>query len=200
MTFTASSYDTEMPVARPASVGQAVCTRRAASGIMSVMTDLTRRRKFAMLLKRRPGVIRALYPFYQLTRPRFTMGVVGVVFDAQVRVLLAEHVYHPLVPWSIPGGGVNGGEDPAVAVMREYLEELAMPVTVQQPLLVERTYFRHVDVAFLCTSNAQPVVSSGEILDARWFSRDSLPPVTQFQYRALMRAYDVVERDQRQST
>jgi ADP-ribose pyrophosphatase YjhB (NUDIX family) len=166
---------------------------------MFVMTDLTRRRRFARLLQRTPAVIRALYPFYQLTRPRFTMGVVGVVFDAQYRVLLAEHVYHPLVPWSIPGGGVDGGEDPAVAVMREYLEELAMPVQVVRPLLIERTYFRHIDVAFLCTSDARPVVSSSEILDARWFEREGLPQITQFQFRALMCAYEAVGRRQRQT-
>jgi ADP-ribose pyrophosphatase YjhB (NUDIX family) len=128
------------------------------------------------------------------------MGVVGVLFDAQGRVLLAEHVYHPLVPWSIPGGGVNTGEDPSLAVMREYLEELAMPVTVLEPLLIERTYFRHIDIAFLCQSNAQPVVSSTELLDAQWFARDALPPVTQFQSRALMRAYALMERESRLST
>jgi ADP-ribose pyrophosphatase YjhB (NUDIX family) len=164
---------------------------------MTGMTDLTRRRRFARLLQRRPGVIRALYPFYQLTRPRFSMGVVGVVFDAQHRILMAEHVYHPLLPWSVPGGGVNSNEDPSVAVMREFQEELAMPVQVLQLLIVEKTHFRHVDVAFLCQSNAQPIVSSAELLDAQWFARDALPPMTQFQYRAVMRAYALLDREPR---
>lgn len=122
------------------------------------------------------------------------MGVVGVLFDDAQRVLLAEHVYHPKVPWSIPGGGVGRGEDPAVALMREYQEELAMSVTVVTPLTVERTYLGHVDIAFLCTSDAEPTVSSDEILAAQWFTRDALPPVTPFQSRALQRAYSIVDQ------
>lgn len=178
-------------------VGQATCTPCPPSGIMTDMTNLTRRRRFARLLQRRPGVIKALYPFYQLTRARFSMGVAGVLFDAHGRILLAEHVYHPMVPWGIPGGGVNGGEDPAIAIMREFFEELAMPIQVLEPLLVEKTYFRHVDVAFLCHSNAEPVVSTSELLDAKWFARDELPQLTQFQYRAVMRAYTLVEIEPR---
>jgi 8-oxo-dGTP diphosphatase len=164
---------------------------------MSFMTNDTRRRRFARLLQRRPGVIKALYPFYQLTRARFSMGVSGVVFDAQGRLLLAEHVYHPLVPWGIPGGSVDTGEDPAVALTREFHEELAMTVEVGAPLLVEQTHFRHVDVAFMCQSNTTPRVSSGEILDVQWFAREALPQLTNFQYRAVMRAYSLFDREPR---
>jgi ADP-ribose pyrophosphatase YjhB (NUDIX family) len=125
------------------------------------------------------------------------MGVSGVVFDAQGRLLLAEHVYHPLVPWGIPGGSVDTGEDPAVALTREFHEELAMTVEVGAPLLVEQTHFRHVDVAFMCQSNTTPRVSSGEILDVQWFAREALPQLTNFQYRAVMRAYSLFDREPR---
>ena len=164
---------------------------------MAGMADYSRRRRFARMLQRQPGVIKALYPFYQMTRARFTMGVAGVVFDAQGRLLLAEHVYHPLIPWGIPGGSVNTGEDPAVALAREFFEELAMRVQVMEPLLVEQTHFRHVDVAFMCQSDTVPRVSSAELLDAQWFTRDGLPSLTNFQYRAVMRAYTLVDREPR---
>ena len=177
--------------------GQAACTAGVASCIMASMTNYSRRRRFARLLQRQPGVIKALYPFYQMTRARFSMGVSGVVFDTQGRVLMAEHVYHPLVPWGIPGGSVDTGEDPAVALAREFYEELAMRVQVLEPLLVEQTHFRHVDVAFLCRSDTEPIVSSAELLDAQWFARDALPKMTNFQYRALMRAYTLFDREPR---
>lgn len=164
---------------------------------MADMTDYSRRRRFAQLLQRQPGVIKALYPFYQMTRARFTMGVAGVIFDAQGRLLLAEHVYHPLIPWGIPGGSVDTGEDPAVALAREFFEELAMRVQVMEPLLVEQTHFRHVDVAFMCQSDSVPHVSSAELLDAQWFTRDALPSLTNFQYRAVMRAYTLFDREPR---
>lgn len=164
---------------------------------MADMADYSRRRRFAQLLQRQPGVIKALYPFYQMTRARFSMGVAGVVFDAESRLLLAEHVYHPLVPWGIPGGSVDRGEDPAAALAREFFEELAMRVEVTEPLLVEQTHFRHVDVAFMCRSDSVPRVSSAELLDAQWFAREALPSLTNFQYRAVMRAYALFNREPR---
>ncbi|MBK8135413.1 MAG: NUDIX hydrolase [Chloroflexi bacterium] len=125
------------------------------------------------------------------------MGVVGIILDPTDRVLLAEHVYHPLVPWGVPGGAVGRGEDPATALAREFQEELAMTVEILDPLLVERTYFGHVDIAYLCRTTSVPVVSSPELLSARWFSRVELPPVTKFQFRALTRAYTRVNAETR---
>lgn len=178
-------------------VGEAGCTWPGPSGIIAAMNALHRRRRFAALLKRSPGLIRVLYPLYQVTRPRFSMGVIGIVFDTFGRVLLAEHVFHPIVPWGIPGGGVGSGEDPADAVKREYFEELGMTISVVQPVLIEKTYFRHIDVAFMCVSTDPPIVSTSELLDAQWFPRENLPPITKFQYRALMNAYDIAERQPR---
>lgn len=156
---------------------------------MRAMTDLTYSRRIAGLLRRAPWLVRALYPLYQLTRPRVTMGVVGVLFDDLGRVLLAEHVYHPRLPWGLPGGAINRGEDPMAALQREMREELAIEVAVGVPLLVERTYFGHVDLAFMCHGHVEPVVSSSEILDFKWCRRNEIPPITNFQQRALNRAY-----------
>lgn len=156
---------------------------------MRAMTDPTRPRRIASLLRRAPWIIGVLYPFYQLTRPRVTMGVVGVLLDDVGRVLLAEHVYHPRLPWGLPGGAINRGEDPAAALQREMREELGIEVTVGVPLLVERTYLGHVDLAFLCHGHVEPSVSSPEILDFSWYRRGDVPPITNFQRRALDRAY-----------
>lgn len=171
------------------SAGLAACTIPLDSGIMKRMANTNTRHRLAAFLRRAPWLINLAYPVYQLTRARFTMGVVGVILNADNHVLLAEHVYHPRIPWGVPGGGVDGGEAPADAIMREYTEELDMRITVVRPLLVEQTYFRHVDVAFLCHSHDTPAIATKELLDAKWFSCENLPPLTAFQRRAVMCAY-----------
>jgi ADP-ribose pyrophosphatase YjhB (NUDIX family) len=52
------------------------------------------------------------------------MGVAGAVYDDQGQVLLVKHRYNP--GWRLPGGGVNRGEPPQDAVMRELAEEVGL--------------------------------------------------------------------------
>lgn len=52
------------------------------------------------------------------------MGVAGALFDPEGRVLLVRHRYKP--GWYLPGGGVNRGEPPAIAVLRELAEEAGL--------------------------------------------------------------------------
>jgi 8-oxo-dGTP pyrophosphatase MutT (NUDIX family) len=60
--------------------------------------------------------------WWRIRRPRRS-SVVVVAFDARGRVLLARHSYGPAL-WSLPGGGMNRGEDPEQAAVREIREEL----------------------------------------------------------------------------
>jgi 8-oxo-dGTP diphosphatase len=60
------------------------------------------------------------------------IGAYGVVRDDAGRVLLARGSDRSAFPgiWSLPGGGVEQGEDPAVAVVREVYEETGLTVRV----------------------------------------------------------------------
>jgi 8-oxo-dGTP pyrophosphatase MutT (NUDIX family) len=52
------------------------------------------------------------------------MGVAGAVFDDQGRLLLVKHRYNP--GWRLPGGGVDRGEPPQDAILRELREEVGL--------------------------------------------------------------------------
>jgi 8-oxo-dGTP pyrophosphatase MutT (NUDIX family) len=47
-----------------------------------------------------------------------------MVFDQRGQVLLVRHRYSP--GWRLPGGGVDRGEPPSLAVMRELAEEVGL--------------------------------------------------------------------------
>lgn len=51
-------------------------------------------------------------------------GVAGVVVDDTGRVLLVRHSYK--TGWALPGGGVDRGEPPERAVLRELAEEVGL--------------------------------------------------------------------------
>jgi len=146
----------------------------------------------AQTLRRVPGVLYMPYLLHKRIQPRYSVGVVGVVFNEQAEVLLVEHVFHARLPWGLPGGWTDRSEDPAAAVEREMREELGLTVDAHTVLLVECTQSNHLDIAFLCTAQGEIGDLSYELLSYQWYALDDLPPMFSFHYGAIHRGHQVI--------
>jgi len=110
-----------------------------------------------------------------------TVGIRGLVVDAEGRVLLVRHTYGPPA-WHLPGGGVKRRESLLDALRRELREETGVEVDGLPALL--GTYSNlgegksdHVSV-FVVVGWTRHIGSSSEIAAAEFFAPDRLPDAT----------------------
>ena len=62
--------------------------------------------------------------------PKFAISAFVVIFDKKERVLLSHR--RDLDIWNLPGGGVENGEMPTDAAVRETREETGLKIKVQE--------------------------------------------------------------------
>ncbi len=141
-----------------------------------------------MLLRRYPWLVALAKRLYSVTRPRFTMGVVGVIFNPQGQVLMVEHVFHPYLPWGLPGGWVERNERPGESLLRELREELQLQATLGELLAIDSIERGHLDVAYLCSTTDGIGSLSYELLGYQWADPNALPPTHDFHRLAIERA------------
>jgi ADP-ribose pyrophosphatase YjhB (NUDIX family) len=152
------------------------------------MANTTSMQRLAHVLRRYPWIVVAGRWVWRLARPKFSCGVVGVVFDTTGQVLMVEHVFHPYHPWGLPGGWVERREDPTVSLQREFHEELGLEVTVGPVVAVGTEFANHIDLAYLCFTQSQVGSLSFELLSYRWFDPAALPVTHTFHARAVQQA------------
>ena len=144
-------------------------------------------RRLAMILRRNPWAVVAAKRVYGLTRPHFTMGVVGVLFNSRGQVLMVEHVFHPYLPWGLPGGWVERNEHPGDSLRRELREELTIEAEIGAILVVDNFEPHHLDLAYLCRGPETVGPLSFELLGCQWVEPDQLPPTHEFHRLAIQR-------------
>ena len=99
--------------------------------------------------------------------------------------------------WCLPGGGVEPGESLADAARRETQEETGYQVVLEQlvGLYSEPRWFHrglHVPVFRARISGGALRPQPDEVLEARFFALDELPPVENFLYGHRQRALDAL--------
>jgi len=123
-----------------------------------------------------------LITFGALFQRPMTLGVRGVVLDADNRVMLVRHSYVP--GFYLPGGGVEPGETLAEALGRELTEECGVRLTGAPTLrgvYLNRRSSRRDHVALFVVRDFDydgPRPPDHEILEADFFSISALPPET----------------------
>ena len=128
----------------------------------------------------------------RITRPRYAIGVVGVVFNQKEEALLVEHLFHPRTPWGLPGGWSNHRETPQECLTRELFEEMNLSIEIGPLLMLERGQGNHLDFAYLCHATSDISHLNGELLRFQWVSEDQISeykPLRNFHLRALTHAF-----------
>lgn len=126
-------------------------------------------RRFALRLYRAlPRPLRLLA--VRIIAPAHTVGALCFIERPDGRVLLLRQYHRD--GWTLPGGLLNRGEDPARAVVREVREETGITVEVDLPfatLVSPRS--RRVDVLFHVPVRGEVTVRvDGEAIRAQWLA------------------------------
>jgi ADP-ribose pyrophosphatase YjhB (NUDIX family) len=112
----------------------------------------------------------------RLIVPKHRMGIALVCLDSSGRVLLLRHVFHPTIPWGLPGGWLDRGESPADCALRELREETGLSADLGLVVHVSREHKpNHLVIAYGATIRSGSMTLSGEIIEAKWFWPDILP-------------------------
>ena len=128
-----------------------------------------------------PWLRRFFHLYWRFARG-MTLGVRGIVLDADNRVFLVKHGYVP--GWHLPGGGVEVGETFIEALQRELFEEgriaMAGEAALHGIFLNSHVSRRDHVAVFVVRDFAQdrPPEPNREIIACGFYAADALPPGT----------------------
>jgi 8-oxo-dGTP diphosphatase len=108
----------------------------------------------------------------------WTLGAFAIIFDAQSRVLLCHR--RDMDAWNLPGGGVERGELPTEAVLREVQEETGLESEVERLLGVYGKLNKPNELvfSFLCRVTGGELTLTDESDDIRYFAIENIPSNT----------------------
>lgn len=120
----------------------------------------------------------------------FTIGAFAIIFDDAWRVLLCHR--RDMDMWNLPGGGMESGELPTQAVIREVKEETGLDVAVGRFIGVYGKPDRDdVVFAFTCNVIGGQLTETDESDVCQYFALDDIPLNTN--PKQIERVYDALE-------
>lgn len=112
--------------------------------------------------------------FMRIFQDEFLVGVTGIIFDKDDKILLVKHTYRGT--WSLPGGYIKGKEHPKEGVEREIEEETGLIVSADERLKIrtDRESAR-LDITYMGESMGGVFKPSSEVSEARFFAFNKIP-------------------------
>jgi len=128
----------------------------------------------------------------RIIRALFEVFAVAVVFDQAKKILLVKSTYNRFHPWGLPGGSLEYGESPEVAVIREIWEETNLRIEIERLLFVKTWQPDLVGLYYLCKIAGGEFHPSDEVSELDYFSPDTLPDVRSKDVALIKQIYDEV--------
>ncbi|GHO83482.1 NUDIX domain-containing protein [Dictyobacter formicarum] len=114
--------------------------------------------------------------FLWFVHSKFIVGVSGVIFDEQGRILLLRHRFWMQAAWGLPGGYANRNERLEDTLRREVLEETGYSIQVTSLIRVVSGYRLRLEASYRGTFlGGREQLDNREVLEARFFKPDELP-------------------------
>ncbi len=138
-----------------------------------------------------------------LLKAKYTHGALIIVRNSDDQYLLVRQRLRERNRWSIPGGFLNPGEQPADGAVRELREETGVELAARDVALLAQyrqpwlRFFGHFDHVFVAAVEKKdlPSKQSVEIRACQWFAADDLPDLTASTQEALRHLQDKVQTD-----
>ena len=111
-----------------------------------------------------------------MTHATFTVTAGAVIQNEEGKVLLLKHTFRAGSGWGLPGGFLEGGEQPIDGLRRELREEIGLEME-QLEFFWARSFKKpqQIELLFRGFTSGKARSKSIEVDRAVWFSPDSLP-------------------------